>query len=325
MTMTACLIAFAAMNSTAAQTYTNPVYAKNFPDPFVVQHEDTFYAFATHSGPGGFQAMSSKDLVSWMPEKPISTPSWSKDHLWAPEVYQKDGKWYFFFSALNEQTGKRDLAVSVSDSLLGPYKDLAVLVTGISENEGTSPDGAIDPSLYFEGGKTYLLYIREAQPRALKMVELAPDFTKVVGTAKNLLMADPEADKGILDAPTLIKRDGTYWLFYSSGWFQSWKRDACYRVRYATASSLMGPYKKTGEPILDTVADKVYSPGHQSIFQVPNGDWWIAYHAWDAQGEPLYGHNDLGRTLRIDRLQWTDKGPKVAGPTITPQAAPNVR
>lgn len=324
--MVTSLLALVVMNTQSPQaTYTNPVHAKNFPDPFVVQHEGTFYAYATHSGPGGFQAMTSKDLVNWKEEKPVGKPSWSDDHLWAPEVYEINDKWYFLFSALNQETKKRDLAISVGDSPLGPFKDLAVLVPGITENDGTSPDGAIDPCLYFENGKTYLLYIKEAQPRALKIVELSPDFTKTVGQPKVLLNADPEADKGILDAPTLIKKDGTYWLFYSSGWFQSWKRDACYRVRYATASSLMGPYKKTGEPILDTVEDKVYSPGHQSIFQLPSGEWWIAYHAWNAEGEPMYGHNPLGRTLRIDKLTWTEKGPTVLGPSTQTQAAPVIR
>lgn len=313
-----------AVTMSSQETYTNPVYNANFPDPFVVQDGGTFYVYGTQRNGQGFQVMSSKNLVDWTVLDPVGKPSWSHSQMWAPEVYKHDGKWYFFFSALNPTTNKRDLAVSIGDGPLGPFHDLAVLVPGVSENSGPSQDGAIDATLYFEDGKTYLLYIREAAPRALKIVELAPDFSKTVGEAKDLLHADRKIEQGILDAPTLIKRDGTYWLFFSGGWFQSWKKDANYRVWYATSSSLMGPYKKAAKPLIEGKKDLVYSPGHQTIFELPSGEWWIAYHGWDAEGDPMYGHNKHGRTLRIDRLTWTAKGPHVDGPSVTPRVRPTV-
>ncbi len=305
-------------------TFSNPVFAHNFPDPFILEHEGTFYAYATHNGPKGFQVLTSKDLVNWTRQDPVGKPSWSSDQMWAPEVYPHNGKWYIFYSALNHTTNKRDLAVSVGDGPLGPFHDLAVLVPGASENEGTSQDGAIDPTIYFEGDQPYLLYIREAQPRALKIVKLKPDFSAIEGEAKALIHADRPAERGILDAPTMIKRDGTYWLVFSGGWFQSWKKDACYRVWSAHSRSLMGPYVKSDKPIIESKAGETYSPGHQTIFELPSGEWWMAYHGWNAEGDPMYGHNKLGRTLRLDRLTWTKSGPKVTGPTITPQAMPKL-
>lgn len=312
------------LTAMSSSTYTNPIVARNFPDPFIIEDKGTFYAYATHSGPGGFQVMTSKNLVNWDNHQAVGKPSWSKDQLWAPEIYKQGKKWFLFFSALNPKTNKRDLAVSIGDSPLGPFKDHAVLIPGVSENEGKSQDGAIDPTLYFERGKAYLLYIREAQPRALKIVELASDFSKTIGEAKILIEADRESERGILDAPTLIKRGGVYWLVYSGGWFQSWKKDACYRVWSAQSKSLFGPYTKSEKPILDSVPNETYSPGHQAIFQLKSGEWWMAYHAWNAEGEPMYGHNKLGRTLRLDRLTWTKQGPVVKGPTITPQQTPKV-
>ncbi|OJU61629.1 MAG: hypothetical protein BGO01_06060 [Armatimonadetes bacterium 55-13] len=319
------LFALVVMNQSVSQSsYTNPVYGHNFPDPFVLEFQGLFYAYATHNSGRGFQAMTSKDLIHWTVEKPVGKPSWSSNQMWAPEVYQRGGKWYFFFSALNPETNKRDLAVSIGESPLGPFKDLAVLVPGISENEGTSQDGAIDPSLYVENGKTYLLYIREARPRALKIVELDPGFSKVVGEAKVLLKTDRPDEQGILDAPTLIKKDGVYWLLYSSGWFQSLKKDANYRVRCASSTSLLGPYKKRIKPVIDSRPEDVYSPGHQTVFRLKSGEWWIAYHGWDGQGDPMYGHNPMGRTLRIDRLTWEKDGPISNGPTTSPQIGPKL-
>lgn len=317
------LILMATLSS--KDTFTNPVWERNFPDPFVLREGDTFYAYATHNGPRGFQLLSSQDLVAWKDEGPVGLPDWSNEQLWAPEVYRWKGKWYLFFSARNRETGKRDLAVSVGDGPKGPFRHLAKLIEGTSENPGGGDDGAIDPNLFVEDGQPYLLYIREARPRALKIVRLSPELDRTVGERKDLLLADREIERGVLDAPTLLKREGTYWLLYSSGWFQSWKRDACYRVYAAHSKSLMGPYVKGERPILDTAPGETYSPGHQCVIDLPGGEQWIAYHGWSAEGEPMYGHNPNGRTLRIDRLRWTPDGPRVDGPTVKPQPVPRVR
>jgi beta-xylosidase len=310
---------------TLMTSFTNPVWNQNFPDPFVVQDGETFYAYATHNGPLGFQFMSSADLVTWTPLAPVGKPSWSSDQLWAPEVYKWNGKWHLFYSALNPKSGKRDLAVSVGASPKGPFEDVSILIPGRSENPGDSQDGAIDPCIFVEGGKPYLLYIREASPRALKIVELSDDLSRTVGEARTLLFADRPIEQGILDAPTLVKRDGVYWLFYSTGWFQSWKRDASYQVWAASSKSLLGPYTKPEKPVLAGRSGETYSPGHQAVIQLASGEWWMAYHAWNAEKDPMYGHNPAGRTLRLDRLLWTPEGPRVEGPTVSSQPRPKIR
>lgn len=306
-------------------SFTNPVWDRNFPDPFIAQEGDTFYAFATQNSSAGFQIMSSQDLVEWKHLGGVNVPEWSDGQLWAPEVTKWKGKWYMFFSARDKEAHKRDLGVSVADDIRGPYKFLAKLVLGTSENPGKDDNGAIDATVFIERGKPYLLYIREAPPRAVKMVELTPDLTKTVGEAKVLIGVDRPVERGILDAPTLIKHDGSYWLFYSSGWFQSLKRDACYQVWAAKSSSLKGPYTKSDEPLLKTREGETYSPGHQNVFKLPSGEWWMAYHAWNALNDPRYGSNPNGRTLRLDRLRWTKSGPMVDGPTIKEQARPRIR
>jgi beta-xylosidase len=307
--------------------FQNPVWNKNFPDPFIVQDGDTFYAYATQDriSKGGFQIMSSKDLVNWTHLGGIGFLDWSTEHLWAPEIYKWRGKWYLFYSAKDRQSGKRDLAVSVGDKPTGPFKFLSKLVLGTSENAGTDDNGAIDANLYFEGGKPYLLYIREAPPRRVKMVELSPDFTKTVGEAKTLIGIDREIEQGILDAPTLLKHQGKYWLFYSSGWFQSNKQDANYQVWAASSKSLWGEYSKPKDPVLKGKPGETYSPGHQCLVKLRSGEWWMAYHGWNAEGEPRYGKNPIGRTLRIDRLEWTKDGPRCLGPSVAPQSLPKVR
>lgn len=305
-------------------TYTNPVAPGDFPDPFIIQHGDTFYAYATHNSPAGFQFRTSKDLVNWETQPAVYLPPWSNNHLWAPEVFQWKGRWFFFYSALDHEDRKRDLAVAVGDSPAGPFQHLAKLVLGKDMNPGTDENGVIDPHIFVEDGVPYMLYIREAPPRSLNIVRLSDDLSRTVGEHKPLLFADRPIERGVLDAPTLFKRNGTYYLFYSSGWFHSYKRDASYQVWVATSNSLMGPCTKPERPILTTRPGEVYLPGHQHVFQTANGDWWIAYHAWNADREPHYAHNRYGRTLRLDRLIWTAEGPQPLVPSTTPQPVPVV-
>src|SRR5688572_11451312 len=52
------------------QTYTNPVYAGSMPDPFVLLHQGTYYAFGTTGSdrkPDGrvFTVLRSTNLVEW--------------------------------------------------------------------------------------------------------------------------------------------------------------------------------------------------------------------------------------------------------------------
>ncbi|UOQ71972.1 family 43 glycosylhydrolase [Hymenobacter cellulosilyticus] len=68
-----------ALARAAARTYTNPVYAGQFPDPFVLRHQGRYYAFGT-TGQGRtadgriFTVLTSTNLVDWKPAGGALTP-----------------------------------------------------------------------------------------------------------------------------------------------------------------------------------------------------------------------------------------------------------
>ena len=77
----------------AARTYTNPVLAGNFPDPFVLKHGKRYYAFGTTGRgrtPDGriFTLLQSENLVDWRPLGGALTPPAGSEEFdfWAPEV-----------------------------------------------------------------------------------------------------------------------------------------------------------------------------------------------------------------------------------------------
>jgi beta-xylosidase len=301
----------------SAATYTNPVWGADFPDPHIIRWKGKYYAYATHSGPGGFQVMESPDLVRWTHKGGCFEPPWSKEHLWAPEVVLHRGRLYMTYSALNPQTRKHDIGIAVASNPLGPWEHKAILVRG-----GTNRVGVIDATVFFDRNrKPYLLYSEE-DPRRIVIRSMADDLLSVRDDLTTLVQPDHPRERGVTEAPTLIYRNGIYHLFFSIGWFQSNKADACYAVAHAASRSLRGPYVKSPDLILQTVPGKVYGPGHQCIITTPNGQMWMAYHGWDDRNEPRYGSNPAGRTLRIDRLLWRGDTPYVNGPSTTPQPRP---
>ena len=117
-----------------------------------------------------------------------------------------------------------------------------------------------------------------------------------------------------VEGPFVRKRRGRYYCFFSGG---AW-RETSYGVTYAVAEHPLGPYEVAPgeEPLLlATVPGRVLGPGHASIVASPSGAAdYLVYHGWDPGG--------ASRLMRIDRLEWTEDGPRCNGPTTDPQPAP---
>lgn len=301
-------------------TYTNPVWAEDAPDPFVLSFGGRFWAYATETGKrgGGFQVLESPDLVHWTHRGLCFTPPWSKKFLWAPEVAEKGGLLYLTYSAENPKTGKREIGIATSKNPIGPFEHRAILVTPENDNKL----GVIDATIHTEpDGVSYLIYSEE-DPRRIVMKKLAPDWLSTVGPVVEVLKPTEPWEKGVTEAPTMLLRDGKYHLLYSANGFETSKGDSGYCVAHAVADSLAGPFKKTGA-ILAQEPGRVWAPGHQCVVAVGQEDWLI-YHGWNDRGEPRYGSNPVGRTLRIDRLRWDNGLPLPLLPTTAPQPIPSV-
>ncbi len=322
--LVAALMALAsggAMSQTG-RTYTNPLYAHDFPDPHVIMAGGKFYAYATETPGYGFQVMESPDLVHWTHKGTAFRPPWSNVHLWAPEVLAYKGRYYMTYSAMNPTSKKREIGIAVCDTPLGPFEDKAILARPADNN----PLGVIDTTLFVDTDGTPYMFYSEEEPRRIVWRKLAPDLMSAVTEPVLAVKPDRPWEFGINEAPTLILRNGLYHLFFSVGGFQSGdKAGAVYGVSHAVAKSIAGPYKKDDAPLLHNITEQVYSPGHQCVVHLPSGEDWIVYHAWDAQNEPHYGSNPLGRTLRIDRLLWKGDAPYVDGPSTEPRPVPKLR
>ncbi|HEX5829267.1 MAG TPA: glycoside hydrolase family 43 protein [Candidatus Limnocylindrales bacterium] len=327
----------------SSATFTNPVAEGYFADPFVMRHGDRWYAYGTGREGGAaaaergrvFEVRRSGDLVHWeslghaleTPDLPPPEQPGEHREYWAPELAWIDARLYLYYSTGIEDRG-HVIRVAVADDPEGVFEDLGVELT---PHERFAIDA--DP-FQDDDGQRYLYYARDvldgdragtsiAVDRLVSPTRLAGEPVAVLPPSadwqlykRRRLIYGTVYDWHTLEGPFVRKRLGRYWMLFSGG---AWTGDT-YAVSWAVADSPLGPFTepaagREGDPaiLLRTVPGLV-GPGHCSVVEGPDGEDWLAYHAWDEGLE--------ARRLCLDRIEWTPDGPRTAGPTVGPQPAP---
>ncbi|KAL2809135.1 glycosyl hydrolase [Aspergillus granulosus] len=229
----------------------------NFPDPAVIQTEQGYYAFGTQSNGVRIPVARSDDFNSWTllegtDALPAPYPSWvdsDNPQVWAPDVIQRDdGTYVMYYCATAISGGKHCIGAATSSSIEGPYvgEDTPL---ACHMDEG----GAIDASGFRDDdGTLYVVYKVDGNslngdgtrhPTPIMLQKLASDGITTDGDAIQILDRD-DADGPLVEAPSLLKVGETYYLTFSSNWYNTLNYD----VSYATASSATGPYTKVQAP-----------------------------------------------------------------------------
>ncbi|HTM99500.1 MAG TPA: family 43 glycosylhydrolase [Pedobacter sp.] len=270
------LISFCFSTPLLAQTHQqpgkgNPIIPGYFADPTVKKFGDTYYIYATTDGNGGgfgpSQVWMSKDFVNWS----LQDMNWpTTHHYWAPDVTKgNDGKYYIYYCQPVEIFGAvGDTPVGPWTSLLPPGKPIVpnFLVPNVITLDGqTFRDD--DGKFYMYWG-TWGIYPNHGCGVGLMNADMK-SFDKLAQIPNTVA-------KDFFEAPFMFKRNGIYYLTYSSGRCE----DGTYRVQYVMSKTgPMGPFVfGKNNPILATNADgTVHGPGHQSVLQ-QGDDFYMIYH-----------------------------------------------
>ena len=242
-------------------------------DPYVLFYEDKYYAYGTRTN--GFEVYISDDLEHWRRGDRLALSpqdSWGTKWYWAPEVYyiESEKKFYMFY------TVDEHICVATSDSPEGPFVQ--------DEKKPVREEKGIDASLFVDDdGKAYLYFVRFTGGNVIWGVEMNSDLKSVKEeTLRECIKADASWElqqAKVAEGPSLLKRNGVYYLIYSANHFRS--QD--YAVGYATATSPLGPWKKyDGNPILcrdKDVAAGLVGTGHGAPFLCRDGSYKYIYHA----------------------------------------------
>ena len=277
------------------EMYHNPIRRGMFPDPSIVRVGEDYYM--VNSSFIFFPCIPishSKDLIHWeIIGHAVTEPEWaSLDELeggrgyWAPDISYDNGKFYITATYRLNDTGtvyRKQIVVS-SEKPEGPYSKPAII----------DEDG-IDPSIFHEDGRHYMLLNRGA-----RILELNADCTKQISEAELLYYGD---QKRAPEGPHLLKKDGYYYLFLAEG-----GTGAGHRISVARSKTLMGNYEPCPyNPIMRQMDEgaAIQRCGHGKPVCTQNGEWYMVYLCGRMIGD---GYSMLGRETALDPISWTADG-----------------
>lgn len=249
-----------------------------FADPTVFVQNGKYYLTGTRNiNPLGFVLLESDDLKKWKNATPDSMllaggkGVFGDKGFWAPQIFMDSDRYTVAYTA-NEQ-----VAIAKADSLTALFTQTVIEPMDASEKN-------IDPFIFKDkDGKYYMYHVRFDHGNFLWVAEYDPvkgkinpaTLTRCFVNDQPWEATDAYPSDPIMEGPTVIEMDGTYYLFYSANHFMS----DDYAVGYATASSPLGPWtKSTANPVIhrNIVGEK--GSGHGDVFTDKEGNLRYVYH-----------------------------------------------
>ena len=314
--------------------------------------------------------LRSSDLVNWtyVGDAFSSRPSYATPDagLFAPEIeyYPETGRYHLYFTVTNTTFEGEGSAIGVawSDNPTGPWtqSNTPVIEPHPADCCPGSRRWVFDPEVFRTNGLDYIYY--GSYFGGISVRVLSEDgLTSVPATQTNVAVANK------FEGAEVVFRDGYYYLFVSA-------TDCCrgplagYSVFVGRSTSPTGPFvdrsgvdlnenegpneadpttgRVGGSPVLTMNGNRWVGPGHNTVFQDFDGQWWTVYHAINrfdpyfedgvnifggacepeeppAEGEPCGDLNK--RPAMLDPIDWVDGWPMVnggRGPSDTRQPAP---
>jgi hypothetical protein len=281
----------------SAEGWTNPLTLNGewekygIGDPYILKYRGVYYLYcSTRDNMTGIKCWATKDFVTWSNAYTCSTDAVTKT-AYAPEVVYWNGKFYMYTSP-----GGGGHYVLSSDSPTGPF-------VRITENIGKVIDGSV---FIDDDGKWYFYHADNSGIMGCTMTS-----PTAIGSSVNL---NAKTGYGWTEGPCVLKRNDTYYLFYTGNHVIS----KGYRIDYAknTAGPLSAYTPQSAQnPILISSEGSFVGLGHGSAFVGPDLDsYYFTYHN-------LAGDYGVGpyRRLNFDRIAWNDDKLLMLGPTTWPQ------
>lgn len=212
-----------------------------------------------------------------------SDTDWTDGDLYAPDVVEKDGKYYLFAYIMGAKG-----CVAVSDRPEGPF-------TLISRYQYTIPDSDcgdgwfVDPGvLVDDDGRVYIYCGFERS----FMAEVNPEnMTEILENSYIADIIPTEPPFAFFEACSLRKIGSVYYLIYSPR--------VGSRLVYATSTSPTGPFTFRGV-IVDNGVDYPGGNNHGSICNI-RGQWYIFYHR-------MTNNTIMSRRACVERIEILSDG-----------------
>lgn len=270
----------------------NPIITSIYTaDPAPMVYGDTLYLYTSHDENelvNDFYTMfnwhcySTKDMVNWEDHGEVFSLDdieWADSRAWAPQCVERNGKFYLY-CPVHKTNGGMAIAVGVSDSPTGPFKDLGYPLV----DEGDWND--IDPTVFIDDdGKAYL-YFGNPELRYVILNDDMISYDKELGVQKIAMTAEAFGKGGHMtgttygEGPWFYKRNGLYYMVYA-GFREGIHQE---HLAYSTSSSPIGPWKYGG--VIMTEEGGIFT-NHPGICDF-KGHSYLFYHTGELPGGNLF-------------------------------------
>ena len=293
-------------------------------DPFLTIADGRY--LLTSSGGAGDSAINvpvvtSTDFIHWTaPIDALPTlPAWAaRGFTWAPDIHRFANSYALYFTAQVKGSNPtmQCIGSAFGTSATGPYTARPdPFICQLDQG------GSIDPRVFVDSDGTPWVMFKsdqniEGSPTPTKMwsQRLSADGTRLLGSPSFLMSPDRPWQGTIVEAPQMVKVDGTYWVVYSANWYNNPR----YGIGIARCNGPAGPCAdESSVPFMGSNAQGP-GPGEASVFQTASGIWMLytprcsAAPYADVPPRPIY----------ITRLGWTAQGPYLA--SGNPPSAPDL-
>lgn len=272
--------------------YQNPVIPGFHPDPSVCRVGNDFYLVnSSFQYFPGVPLFHSTDLIHWEQigncltrpsQVELSKASFSGG-IYAPTIRYNDGTFYMITTNV---TSKGNFLVHTTDPR-GQWSEPVWL-----------EQGGIDPSLYFEDGKCYLV---SNPDNCIHLCEIDPMTGKQLTSSRRIWTG---TGGRYPEGPHIYKKDGWYYLLISEG-----GTEYGHKITIARSKFIDGPY--TGNPAnpilthinMNAQLNPIQGTGHADLIQAPDGSWWMIFLAFRTQNGQ---HHVLGRETFLAPVRWDE-------------------
>jgi arabinan endo-1,5-alpha-L-arabinosidase len=300
-------------------------------DPVIARAGDAYYVFSTG---GGIPIRRSTDLITWQRVGRVfeQLPAWATADIpgargaWAPDISFFAGQYHLYY-AVSTFGSRRSCIGLATNATLDPADPHYRWVDRgkVIETQPSDDWNAIDPNVVVDrDGAAWMTLGSFWSGIKLRRLDaktgmLSKDDAKLYSLARR-------PSPGAIEAPFLVRRGETYYLFVS---YDRCCRgvESTYNIRVGRSTAgITGPYlDRDNKPMLEgggtlvlESAGTIRGPGHQAILHDTDGAGvgrdWLVHHFYDA--------TDRGRAkLQIRPLTWDAAGWPVAGePVAKPRA-----
>src|SRR6185437_2729457 len=205
------------------------VGGRDAPDPFLLTVNGKYYLYTSEGNqPTDYVPVQSGPTLSQLgvvsDAMPV-LPAWAvPGFVWAPDVHRFGHQWVMYFTSIVAGVDPPDecIGAAVAASPARPFTpEPQPFICQLDQR------GSIDPRTFVDGdGTTYVIWksddnadVTGTELTNVYSQPVSADGLHLLGQPTRIFGPDEPWQGRIVEAPDLVEVDGTYWLFYSGGWF----------------------------------------------------------------------------------------------------------